>query len=66
MCPLRKCSRVLREFAERYHAVPIGSALPFAFVILPGLFRCHRERGDGRAVRCVVKVGVLSGKSDNR
>jgi hypothetical protein len=42
MCPLRYCSRVLREFAECHDAVPIGSALPFVFVILPGLFRCHR------------------------
>jgi hypothetical protein len=62
---LRQCFCILGEFAECDNAMPFGTALPVAGGIFPGFFGCDRQRRHGCTVGREVKIGVLTGESDN-
>src|SRR5262249_16224893 len=58
--------RIFGKLSKSNDAMPVGATLPFILVVLPRLFRRHRQRGHGRAARRVMEVGVLADKSDDR
>lgn len=45
--------------------MPLGAALPFALIVLPGFLRGDRERRNGRAVLGVMEIGILTGEADD-